>query len=295
MADHIVQSVKSKYASVAKSRLSSEHAGVHAVARAFGYTPEELAAIPAGANMGLSCGNPIAFASLRPGETVVDLGSGGGLDVFLAAGKVGPMGKAIGIDMTAEMIERARNNARHAEQAYDNVEFHLAPIDHMPLPDGSVDCVISNCVLNLVPDKPAAFAEIFRILKPGGRLAVSDIALKKPLPGELARNILAYVGCIAGAIQIEEYERGLRDAGFQAIQIVDSKKDLRAYAMVEGQSGCCSPAKTSSETLPVASSCCGSKEADQAATDFHQDLGELLRKYDVNEYAASVQVYALKP
>src|SRR5262249_48249809 len=155
-------------------------------------------------NMGLSCGNPTAFASLRPGETVVDLGCGGGLDVFLAAAKVGPTGKAVGIDMTPEMIARAQQNA--AKQPLGHVAFHLATIDRLPLPDGSADCIISNCVINLAPDKRAVFREMFRVLKPGGRVAVSDIALKKPLPSEVARDVLAYVGCIAGAILVADYE-----------------------------------------------------------------------------------------
>ena len=175
--------------------LGQRPAGVRAVAEAFGYTPEELASIPAEANLGLSCGNPTAFAGLRPGETVVDLGCGGGLDVLLAAAKVGPAGRAIGIDMTPEMIERARRNA--ARQGIANAEFHLAMIDQLPLPDGSVDCLISNCVINLAPDKGAVFREMFRVLKPGGRVAVSDVALKKPLPEDLGRDVTAYIGCIA--------------------------------------------------------------------------------------------------
>ena len=211
MSEVILEAVRSKYGSVATSGLSSEQDGVRAVAEAFGYSAEELASIPAEANMGLSCGNPTATANLRPGEVVVDLGSGGGLDVFLAAKKVGPTGKAIGIDMTPEMVELARKNALKAGTA--NVEFHLAPIDRMPLPDASVDCVISNCVLNLVPDKPAAFREIARVLKPGGRLAVSDIALKRPLPPEVSSDLMAYVGCIAGAILIDDYKAALRRGG----------------------------------------------------------------------------------
>src|SRR6516165_3784648 len=190
MSHTIEQAVQSKYGSVATSGLSSDHAGVRAVAEAFGYTPEELASIPAGANLGLSCGNPTATANLRPGEVVVDLGCGGGMDVFLAAAKVGPTGRAIGVDMTPEMIERARRNAER--MGLGNVEFHLATIDRLPLADNSVDCVVSNCVINLAPDKAAVFREIHRVLKPGGRVAVSDIALKRPLPDELARDVLAY-------------------------------------------------------------------------------------------------------
>src|SRR5215813_14944656 len=151
MSDSIIDQVQSKYAAVAASALSSDHAGVRAVAEAFGYTPEELASIPAEANMGLSCGNPTATANLRPGEVVLDLGCGGGLDVFLAAAKVGPTGKAIGIDMTPEMLERARKNAAMGNEGlgFPNVEFYQATIDKLPLPDASVDCVISNCVINL--------------------------------------------------------------------------------------------------------------------------------------------------
>src|SRR5947209_14267612 len=212
MSDPILDEVQAKYASVAASTLSNDHAGVRAVAEAFGYSPEELAAIPAEANMGLSCGTPTAFANLRPGETVVDLGCGGGLDVLLAALKVGPAGRAVGIDMTPAMIARARANAHQPVQGrvLDNVEFHLATIDRLPLADDSVDCLVSNCVINLAPDKPAVFREMFRVLRPGGRVALSDIALKKPLPEELARDVGAYVGCVAGALPVEEYERGLR-------------------------------------------------------------------------------------
>src|ERR1700759_511801 len=240
MAEQILESVISKYGAVAESTLSSDHAGVKAVAEAFGYTPEELTSIPAEANMGLSCGNPTATAHLRPGEVVVDRGSGGGLDVFLSSKQVGPQGRAIGIDMTPAMIERARANA--AAGGYTNVDFHLSTIDKIPLPDASVDCVIPNCVLNLAPDKPAVFREIARVLKPGGRLAVSDIALKHELPEAIAKSIAAYVGCIAGAIRIDDYRSGLLAAGFEHVEIVDSGSDLNAYAKVENQSGCCSPA-----------------------------------------------------
>jgi arsenite methyltransferase len=257
---------------------------VRAVAEAFGYTADELGSIPAEANMGLSCGNPTAFASLRPGETVVDLGCGGGLDVFLAAKKVGPAGKAIGIDMTPAMLELARRNA--VQSGVTNAEFHQATIDKLPLADASVDCVISNCVINLAPDKQAVFREIARVLKPGGRLAVSDIALKRPLPAEMGASLMAYVGCIAGAISLDEYRRGLTAAGFAAVDIVESGSDLNTYAKVENQAGCCSPAKDQG-ALPVVSDCC--------STELHSELAELLQRYNVNDYAASVKVYAVKP
>jgi arsenite methyltransferase len=240
MEIEIVESVKAKYAAVAQSGLSNDHAGMGAMAQAFGYNAEELTSIPAEANMGLSCGNPTATAHLKAGEVVVDLGSGGGLDVFLAAHKVGPAGRAIGIDMTPAMSERARLNAQKG--GYTNIEFHLAMIDRLPLPDASVDCVISNCVLNLAPDKPAVFREIFRVLKPGGRFAVSDIALTAPLPEAFAKSLAAYVGCIAGAIQIEDYRSELLKAGFQFAEVVDSGADLNAYTKADNQSGCCSPA-----------------------------------------------------
>lgn len=292
MSQTIEQAVKSKYGAVATSGLSTEHSGVRAVAEAFGYSPEELASIPSEANMGLSCGNPTATANLRPGEVVVDLGCGGGLDVFLAASKVGPTGKAIGIDMTTEMLELARQNAAKGRngQPITNVEFHQATIDQLPLPDASVDCVISNCVINLAPDKPAVFREIARVLKPGGRLAVSDIALKKPLPAEIGQDLMAYVGCIAGAILIEDYRRQLHEAGFAAVEVIDTGADLNAYAKVENQGGCCSPAASG---LPVVESgCCSSQPV---VDTLHARLLDLLTRYNVNDYAASVRVFALKP
>lgn len=283
MSQQVLESVKSKYGAVAESTLSNRHSGVQAVAEAFGYTAEELTSIPAEANMGLSCGNPTATAHLKSGELVVDLGSGGGLDVFLASKMVGPTGRAIGIDMTPSMIERARANA--VSGGYTNVEFYQSTIDHIPLPDASVDCVISNCVVNLAPDKQAVFQEIARVLKPGGRVAISDIALKKELPEAVAKSMAAYVGCIAGAVLIEEYRNGLAQAGLEHIQIVDSGADLNAYAKVENQAGCCSPAMDGAEA-----SCCSSSPA-----TLHQELKDVLSSYDVNQGAASVKIYALKP
>jgi arsenite methyltransferase len=187
-----------------------------------------------------------------------------------------------------------RPQGRNAAKADDgkplgNVEFHQATIDKMPLPDAIVDCVISNCVINLAPDKQAVFREIVKVLKPGGRLAVSDIALKKPLPPELGNDLMAYVGCIAGAIPIEEYRRQLLEAGFAQVDIIDTGSDLNAYAKVENQASCCSPSKE----LPLASgsSCCSSSND----AELHSRLANLLRRYNVNDYAASVRVFAVKP
>jgi arsenite methyltransferase len=292
MTEQILESVKLKYGAVAESSLSSNHAGVKAVAEAFGYSAEELTSIPAEANMGLSCGNPTATAHIKPGEVVVDLGSGGGLDVFLASKMVGPEGRAIGIDMTPAMIERARANAKAG--GYCNVEFFQSTIDRIPLPEASVDCVISNCVLNLAPDKPAVFREIARVLKPGGRLAVSDIALKRELPEAIAHSIAAYVSCIAGAILIDDYRAGLLAAGFEHVEIVESGKDLNAYSKVKNQSGCCSPTMDASNPLQVIETqCCSSTPS--ASTSLHEELKTLLSQYDINAAAASVKVYAIKP
>ncbi|OIO55471.1 SAM-dependent methyltransferase [Candidatus Peregrinibacteria bacterium CG1_02_54_53] len=287
MSKQITDAVRSQYASVAVSGLSGDQHGVRAVAEAFGYTPEELTSIPAEANMGLSCGNPTAIANLRPGEVVVDLGSGGGIDVLLAARKVGPTGKAIGIDMTSEMIELARRNAKKSDVS--NVEFHQATIDRLPLPDSSVDCVISNCVINLAPDKTSVFREILRVLKPGGRLTVSDIALKKPLPPELGSDIMAFVGCIAGALPIEEFRNGLAQAGFAHVEIIDSGADLNAYAKVENQCGCCSP------TSEAENGCCSPAVNQDGQDALHTELTDLLRRYNINDYAASVKIFAVKP
>ena len=293
MTDSLTATVKSSYAAVAISGLSSNHQGVKAVAEAFGYSTDELSSIPAEANMGLSCGNPTAMASLKPGEVVVDLGSGGGLDVFLAAQKVAPHGKAIGIDMTPDMINLAENNKAKLTTTKSLVEFHLASIDEIPLSDNSVDCVISNCVINLAPDKPKVFREISRILKSGGRVAVSDIALKQPLPPDLAQDVSAIVGCIAGAILIEDYQQGLLDAGFSAVQIIDAQADLNAYANVENQAGCCSPTMGVIDGLNIIDNACCTPNSTNSSP-LHEQLNLLLQKYNINDYAASVKVFAVK-
>ncbi|MGB7769479.1 MAG: arsenite methyltransferase [Verrucomicrobiia bacterium] len=185
------------------------------LARELGYTVEELKALPDGANMGLSCGNPAALAALKPGETVLDLGSGGGFDVFIAGRKVGVAGRVIGVDMTPEMLGKARNNIAHYRQetGLDNVAFRLGEIEHLPVADNSVDAIISNCVINLSPDKPQVWREMARVLKPGGRVAVSDMALVKPLPPEVLKLVEARIGCVAGAVLVSETGRMAAEAG----------------------------------------------------------------------------------
>lgn len=188
------------------------------VSKSIGYSDEELNAVPEGANLGLGCGNPVALASLKEGETVLDLGSGAGFDCFLAADRVGKTGKVIGVDMTPEMLEKARGNA--VKGNYENIEFRLGEIENLPVADNSVDIVISNCVINLAPDKPRVFAETFRALKPGGRLMISDIVLLQELPDFVKKSIEAYIGCLSGAIMRDAYIATIEAAGFQDVRII---------------------------------------------------------------------------
>ena len=187
-------------------------------AKAIGYSEQELSSVPEGAVLGLGCGNPTALAELKEGETVLDLGPGGGLDVFLAAQKVGAQGKVIGVDMTPEMIEKARENARKGN--YQNVEFRLGEIENLPVDDNSIDVIISNCVINLSPDKLAAFKEAFRVLRPNGRLLISDVVTEGELPEDVRRSFEAWAGCIAGALEKQEYLDTIRKAGFRNVMIV---------------------------------------------------------------------------
>jgi arsenite methyltransferase len=188
------------------------------IGTAIGYSSVDLESVPEGANLGLGCGNPLAFAALKPGDVVVDLGSGAGFDCFLAAQRVGPAGRVIGVDMTHEMLDRARANAARGGVA--NVEFRLGEIEHLPVADATADMVISNCVINLSTDKPQVFREALRVLKPGGRLMVSDLVLAQPLPSSVARSVAAYAGCIAGAMLRDDYLAAIREAGFAEAEVL---------------------------------------------------------------------------
>ena len=216
--DNIKSEVRKKYGEIAKTGSSCCSCGSAATSKQMGYTDEDLKNIPDEANLGLGCGNPVALASLRKGETVVDLGSGAGIDCFLAAKKVGRDGQVIGVDMTHEMLERARANAK--KNGYKNVEFRLGEIENMPVADNTADAIISNCVINLSPDKPRVFKEAYRVLKPCGRLMVSDIVVTKTLPKEMRESVAAYVGCLAGAMKKEEYLKAVKSAGFTDVKVV---------------------------------------------------------------------------
>ena len=227
-SEKLKKAVREGYGKIARSgssccspevRCESEVSPDREISRRIGYSEEEINAVPEGANLGLGCGNPVAFASLREGETVLDVGSGAGFDSFLAARKVGPGGRVTGVDMTPEMLERAREKAEKG--GYRNVEFRLGEIENLPVADNSVDIIISNCVINLSIDKRRVFKEAFRVLKPGGRLMISDIVLLKPLPGAIRKSVEACVGCISGAMLKEEYISTIMDAGFEKIEIVD--------------------------------------------------------------------------
>jgi len=219
--------VRDGYAKIAKQGFTCCSSGsccsgknnAQTISKSIGYSEEEINAVPEGANLGLGCGNPVAIASLREGDIVLDLGSGAGFDAFLAAQKIGEKGRVIGVDMTSEMIEKAKENARKGK--YGNVEFRLGEIEKLPVEDNSVDVIISNCVINLSPDKQSVFKDAFRVLKPGGRLMVSDLVLIKVLPAVIRESVEAYVGCLAGAILKDDYLNYINEAGFQDIKVVN--------------------------------------------------------------------------
>ncbi|MBZ0091276.1 MAG: arsenite methyltransferase [Sulfuricellaceae bacterium] len=219
--DDILQAVRQQYGQVAQGGgCATGCCGAPApvqFSQTLGYSAQELARVPAGADLGLGCGNPQAIAALRLGETVLDLGSGAGFDCFLAARQVGESGRVIGVDMTPEMLAKARHNA--AQGKYGQVEFRLGEIENLPVADGTVDVVMSNCVINLSPDKGRVFAEAYRVLKKGGRLAISDVVASAPLPPEIRQDMALYTGCMAGAATVEEIESMLRAAGFGQIRI----------------------------------------------------------------------------
>jgi len=225
-SDRIRENVRKRYAGVATggksgcgcstpSCCSAEPSSAKAQSAKLGYSKKDLDAVPDGANMGLGCGNPQAIAMLKKGEVVLDLGAGGGFDCFLAARQVGPRGRVIGVDMTPEMVAKARENARKA--GTKNVEFRLGEIEHLPVGDASVDVILSNCVINLSPDKEQVYREAYRVLKPGGRLAISDVVAIKPIPRAVQSDFDKHSGCVSGALQVRKLERILKAAGFRSV------------------------------------------------------------------------------
>ncbi|KAJ3541060.1 hypothetical protein NM208_g4775 [Fusarium decemcellulare] len=260
-SEEIYAQVSERYG-IAAQGTDTKHAS--SAAKAFGYLDEELASIPQGANLGLGCGNPLATATLREGETVIDLGSGAGLDVFLSAKQVGPNGKAIGIDMN-----KATRKLK-SDRGINNADFVESRITEIPLETGIADCIISNCVVNLVPhhEKQKAFDEMFRLLRPGGRVTISDILAKKPLPEKIRNSIALYVGCVAGASQVGEYQQYLLNSGFKGVVIVDTQSDLNVY-LEAGVGGCCASAHS-------------------------KDMAIDLQGENLNHWVGSYQIYAVK-
>ena len=229
-----------------------------------GYSEQDLEGVPEGANLGLGCGAPLTHARVQPGETVLDLGSGAGFDAFIAARAVGPEGRVIGVDMTPEMLAKAEQNATGSDVT--NTEFRLGQIESLPVADGEVDVIVSNCVINLSPDKPVVFREAFRALKPGGRLAVSDIVLTAPLPERVANSIAAYVGCLAGASLLDDYLQAIHDAGFEEVEVAESRPALQALSLddpmtraVLDELGAASPEELSIDLVAVAASVVSAK------------------------------------
>ncbi|KAL2161890.1 hypothetical protein VTH06DRAFT_7674 [Thermothelomyces fergusii] len=322
-AEALYDKVREHYTAASRGT-SAEYS--EAVAKSFGYSADELANIPQAANLGLSCGNPLAIASLKEGETVLDFGCGAGFDVFLAAKRVGPSGRVIGIDMNDDMLARANqilaSSSREGSgsSSSSNISFLKANIASVPLPDGTADCVISNCVVNLVPpaDKPAVFAEMYRLLRPGARarVALSDILAKRPLPEHLRTDLALYVGCIAGAAQVAEYRVWMETAGFRDVTIVDTGADLNVYLETDqdgkrkaAAGSCCVPAPpavccgagagitaiTASAPTPAPALIQGSTSTCAAAgSGCSARAGALPDKIDLNEFVGSYKIFAIK-
>lgn len=262
--DEVRTAVREQYGQVARTKKASACAPgccgpAPDASLALGYSEDDLASVPEGANMGLGCGNPQAIAALSAGETVLDLGSGGGFDCFLAAKRVGPTGRVIGVDMTPDMITKARENARKLEAS--NVEFRLGEIEHLPVADGGVDVIMSNCVINLSPDKGSVFREAFRVLKPGGRLAISDIVATAQLPESLSKEVAALTGCIAGAVNLETLTMLLDAAGFDRVAI-HIKEESRSFIRdwIPGSGAEHYVASASIEAIKPARGCCSRSE-----------------------------------
>lgn len=251
----IKEKVRDRYGAIAESATSSccGSSSKGGFSGKIGYNPEELKTIPDSADLGLGCGSPLGHDAVKEGDTVVDLGSGGGIDCFIAANKVGPKGKVIGVDMTPQMLKLARENA--AKGGYDNVEFREGSIENLPVEDSSVDVIISNCVINLSEDKNKVFAEIHRALKPGGKFVVSDITLLKPLPEFIKKSLEAYIGCVAGAMMKDDFIQAAKGAGFVGVEVLkeaDYSQMAEAYLTDTGGCGC--GVKLSDDVLDVASS-----------------------------------------